>query len=96
MKIEFTSAAKTELYQAISYYNAVRAGLGYELAIEIDAGLDKIKRFPNAWMLLNRDLRRFLVRRFPYGIIYSVIDNTIVVVSIMNLHQDPEKWESLL
>ena len=95
MKIKFTTAAHFEFKKAIEYYNSVRDGLGYEFVLEIDKGIKNIEKFDSAWQLLSAGIRRYLIKRFPYGIIYSKDKDTIIVLSIMCLHQKPEKWDKL-
>ena len=95
MKVKFSDIAHQEYLDAINYYNTQRDGLGYEFAIEIDEGIQNIKLYVSAWQKLSTRLRRYLIKRFPYGIIYSYEDNIITVVSIMNLHQKPKNWKEL-
>ncbi len=42
---------------------------------------------PEAWTLLNSEIRRILVRRFPYGVLYSIEENGIFILAVMNLHR---------
>ncbi len=93
MKVQFTDIAQQEYLDAIDYYNSQRDGLGYEFAIEIDDGIQNIRRYASAWQQLSTRIRRYLIKRFPFGIIYSSEDNTIIVLSIMNLHQKPKNWK---
>ena len=51
MKVRFLTPASIELADAIGYYEDQRPGLGYELLSEVEAGIDKILQFPNAWSL---------------------------------------------
>jgi toxin ParE1/3/4 len=94
--IKFTEAAEKEYLEAIEYYNRQRPGLGYEFSVEIDSGMKYIERFDSAWQLLAKDIRRYLIKRFPYGIIYSIQNESIIVLSIMNLHREPKNWDELV
>jgi hypothetical protein len=44
-------------------------GLGYQCAIEIVAAVERIKANPGMWPVLDDQVRRCLVHRFPYGVI---------------------------
>jgi toxin ParE1/3/4 len=92
VKVQFTDIAKQEYMDAIDYYNSQRDGLGYEFAMEIDEGIQNICLYVSAWQKLSIRIRRYLIKRFPFGIIYSSEDDTINVLSIMNLHQKPKNW----
>jgi len=95
MKVQFTDIARQEYMDAIDYYNNQRDGLGYEFAIEIDEGIQNIQLYVSAWQQLSSKIRRYLIKRFPFGIIYSSTENSIIVLSIMNLHQKPKNWEKI-
>lgn len=92
MKIRFSVAASNEYLGAVEYYNDLREGLGYEFAVEMDDAIDRIQQYSTAWQSIAEDIRRCLIRRFPYGIIYTVLDGDIIVLSIMNLRKNPESW----
>lgn len=94
MNFFFTESATQEYLEAIAYYNSQREGLGYEFAIEVDNGLEHIDKYPEAWQLLSPGIRRYLIRRFPYGPIYTPENERFIILSIMHLHQKPRFIES--
>ena len=71
MKPIFLDAAQSEFDQTIDYYDEQRFGLGLEFAEEVDEALARIENYPEAWSPLSPRVRRCLVNRFPYGIIYT-------------------------
>ena len=89
MTVEFLPQARTEWAEAIAYYNDQRSNLGYEFALEIDRTVERILQHPLAWTLVAKRTRRALVDRFPYGILYYVHGEAIVVTAVMNLRQEP-------
>ncbi len=93
MKITFLEEAQSELDQAIEYYNSESPGLGAELLNEILNTLDRIINFPEAWQPLSENTRRCQTSRFPYGLIYSVLENEILIISVSNLHREPNHWK---
>lgn len=96
MKIEFLHPAKIELTAAISYYNEQSEGLGYEFAAEVNRTLERIIQYPDAWLRLSKRTRRCRTNRFPYGLIYQVREDTLLVVAVMHLSRNPETWKSRL
>ncbi len=92
MNVRFLQVAKVELDDAVEYYNREKAGLGYEFLWEVFFALDRIKQFPQAWQVFYEDTRRFLLRRFPYGIVYLREADLIVVLAIAHLHRQPDYW----
>ncbi len=65
-------------------------GLGDAFADEIEAGVGKIRATPNVWRIVEDDVRRFLVARFPYGIYYTVENDQIVIWAVKHLRRDPD------
>ncbi len=96
MKVEFLSAAEAELTDAVDYYNGQSGGLGYEFADEISQTIRRILSFPEAWTSLSVRTRRCRTRRFPYGIVYQIRGDIILIVAIMHLRRHPDSWRSRL
>ena len=96
MKIEFLPPARAELTDAISYYNIQSEGLGYEFSAEVKRTLERIVRHPDAWLKLSKRTRRCRTNRFPYGIIYQVRREMLLVVAVMHMSREPETWKSRL
>ena len=72
MKISFLLTAETEFEEAIEYYDEQRTGLGLEFSEEVVRALERINHYPEAWSQLSSRIRRCLVNRFPYSVIYEV------------------------
>ena len=94
MKISFLEQAQLELDDAIEYYNDQLTGLGDQFLQEVLETLNRIGTFPDAWHPLSENTRRCQTKRFPYGVIYSIQDNEIIVVAVSNLHRKPDYWLS--
>ncbi|MCH8558366.1 MAG: type II toxin-antitoxin system RelE/ParE family toxin [Balneolia bacterium] len=93
MEIRLLTTAQAELDDAIVYYNEQVAGLGFEFLEEILCTFKRIKLNPDAWTGFSARTKRCLVYRFPYGIIYQVRDDEILIVAIAHLHRKPEYWK---
>jgi len=93
MNVLFHSDAELEFNAAIDYYEAIDDGLGYDFSLEIASTITRIIDFPKAWLVVEGEFRRALVRRFPYGILYTEEQDIIYVVAVMHLHRDPEYWK---
>jgi plasmid stabilization system protein ParE len=92
MKYRFHPEAETELNEAVDYYDACQEGLGLEFAREINATIANICQFPLAWTPLSQDTRRWLLRRFPYGVDYQSKGGEIIIMAIMQLNRKPDYW----
>lgn len=92
MKIRFLEAAQRELDEAVEYYNAEAPELGQAFLLETLTVLEHIKQFPYAWHPLSPNTRRCRLRRFPYGVVYGVGTDEIIVIALAHLHRVPQYW----
>ena len=89
---EFLEPAQIELEEDVQYFNEQRAGLGFEFAKEVADTITRILRYPEAWAKLSRRTRRCRTKRFPYGVIYQIRGDKILIVAIMHLRRKPLYW----
>jgi len=95
-KYRFTSAAFSELTEATLYYEQNEKGLGVKFLDEIDAAIDRILRFPHAWHPVSARTRRCRMHRFPFGLLYQIRPDEILITSVMDLRRDPRRWRDLV
>lgn len=55
--------------------------------------IQRVLEFPKAWTILDGEVRRSLVKRFPYGVLYSEDAGDILILAVMNLHRAPDYWK---
>ena len=96
MNYYFLEPAKEELEEAIAYYEQQREGLGEQFAEEVSKAIERILNHPQAWSQLSANIRRCRTKRFPYGIVYGVRGEDIIIVAVMHLHRKPRYWEDRL
>jgi len=92
--IKFHSEARKEFFRAADYYEEQVVGLGETFVNEVEKVFDVIEQYPSSGTKITPTERRFLVSRFPFGIIYSVEDDLIKIFAVMNLRQKPGYWKS--
>ena len=93
MTFSFHPEAEAEFNRAIDYYEETEPGLGFDFAIEVHSAIQRSVDFPKAWPVIDGEIRRSLVRRFPFGILYSIEVKGIYVTAVMNLHREPDYWK---
>jgi hypothetical protein len=93
VNIRILSCAERELAEGVDYYNQEQPGLGFVFAAEVEKALDRIRVFPNAWPQFSKRSRRYVVQRFPYGVLYQVRADGVLVLAIMHLRRDPKVWQ---
>jgi plasmid stabilization system protein ParE len=65
---------------------------GLEFLDELDRVVRMIKSFPLAASEIEPEIRRSLLARFPYAIVYGIDDQTIVVIAVAHTHRKPRYW----
>ena len=78
MKIEYHPAIENELRAIIKYYNQCFPNLGLEFLDEFERQILKISSNPSLWLVIEGDIQRALIKRFPYVIYFRVIDNKVL------------------
>jgi plasmid stabilization system protein ParE len=96
MNLKFSIVAEREIEAAADYYETQEPGLGFEFVEELNHAIAFVLQFPNAWSPISKRARRCSLRRFPYHIIYSTQQDTVTIVTVVNQHRDPEKWQTLI
>jgi len=91
--IVFHTDAAEEM-QAAAYYAARARGLGDEFLDEIEQGLHRIQQFPRLWPIYEGEYRRYLLQRFPYGLIYRIDPEKIFIIAVAHLHRQPGYWKN--
>ena len=92
MQISFNPLAERELKDAAQYYEAESPGLGDAFLGEVNHSCNVIAEYPEAAPLLLGSVRRRLLRRFPYALLYSVRPEAIRILAVMNLKRRPTYW----
>ena len=93
MTYSFHDEAELEFNDAIDHYEGCRNDLGFEFASEVYETIQRIIKFPNAWHLLDGNIRRCLTNRFPFGVIYYQKDDKIIILAVMQLKRKPDYWK---
>lgn len=84
--------ADRELNEAAQYYELESSGLGFSFLKEVERCLQLIADHPDAGTILGGSVRRRLLRRFPYALLYKVKPTGIRVLAVMNLKRRPAYW----
>ncbi len=90
--VRFLRPAELELLDAAQYYELQATGLGSEFLDKIDAAIEDIREHPDRWPILKTNIRRRLVHRFPYALLYRVDSDEIIIQATMHLRRRPDYW----
>ena len=73
-----------------------QTGLGAEFRSEVSLVIDRLGTTPLIYQIVHRDIRRAIVRRFPYLIWYRVAAETVIVLACTYAGRDPERVKARL
>ena len=93
MTFIFHPEAEAEFIASIDYYEDREVALGYDFSTEVFAAIQSIVKYPDAWPVIEDEVRRCLVNRFPYSVLYSIEQNEVYVLAVMHLRRHPDYWK---
>lgn len=91
MKLRYTDRARDDVELAFAWYERQRRGLGFEFLDCIEAAVKRLIDNPDMYRIRYLHFRGCVVRRFPFSVFYTVEESEIVVHSVFDNRQDPEK-----
>jgi len=92
MPARFLSPAEWEMVQAARYYESKVPLLGSEFLSEVRRVVKGIEAHPKAAPTVKGEIRRRILRRFPYAILYQVDPDEVIILAVMHLRRRPEYW----
>jgi len=94
VKLQIHREAGAELEAAVAWYEHERDGLGYELLEEVQRAFATILASPTTWPSTRRGdgLRRFVLSRFPYTVLYAESHEWVRVFAIAHHKRRPGYW----
>jgi toxin ParE1/3/4 len=92
VNVQFHPGAEQELTAAVDWYAQRGLGLGVAFMNEVHAAIGRALSLPMAWPQVGKDVRRVLTSRFPYGVLYVVRGETLLVLAVMHTRQQPDYW----
>ena len=92
MQVIFSDFERSELEDAISFFELASSGLGQVFKQEIKTSIARIVNYPDAWSIERGDVRKCLLHKFPYKILYSIEPDHIFIIAIAHQHRKPDYW----
>jgi plasmid stabilization system protein ParE len=93
-EIEYLEEALEETEAAARWYAERSAAAAIAFSEEIDAAESAILRLPEAWPRYDQSTHRYLLRRFPFSVVYRVETNRILIVAVAHGRRRPGYWRS--
>ena len=94
--VQIAALAQDEVREARDWFEGRLAGLGAKLIASVDRVLVQVAENPQRYPIVHRDIRRVLVRTFPYAVFYREVADHVRVIAIVHQHRDPKSWQRRL
>jgi plasmid stabilization system protein ParE len=92
-KVVLRPEAEREIQEAFDWYEKRNEGLGLEFLRAADACLSGVRRNPEGYQVTQENVRRALLRKFPYALFYLIHKETIVVIACFHIKRSPVDWQ---
>jgi plasmid stabilization system protein ParE len=90
----FLYPAEEEMNEASAYYEAASDGLGVDFLADVQFRIDALCEHPYLGQAIGQGLRRKLLHRFPFSLIYSVEADAILIVAVAHYGRRPGYWKT--
>jgi plasmid stabilization system protein ParE len=91
--VVLTPAARSELIQAQDWYEREAPGLGRRFRQAVDGVAQRVSDNPRQFPTVYRNVRRALMRRFPYALLFVFENETVTVLACFHASRDPLRWQ---
>jgi plasmid stabilization system protein ParE len=94
LQIVFRPQAEAESIEARRWYEQRRSGLGKEFARAVNEVVGRILENPFAFPPVRGQIRRAMLRRFPYAVCFRIAADRIVVLAVIHGRRHPRRWRT--
>lgn len=85
-------AARADLLNATNWYLERSSNAGAEFVREIEHALRRIQESPERYPLTRHQRRRFVLLKFPFDVIYRVLDHEVEIIAVAHHSRRPGYW----
>ena len=96
MRWEIHPEALLEYQEAALFYGGREQAVAHRFVGAVEDTIRRVVESPFAWRIVDDDVRRCLVRRFPYAVLYTVESDYILIVAVMHGNREPGYWKRRL
>ena len=89
---EFLEPAEKEMLDAAAFYESRSEGLGKDFIQKVYNAVKDIEETPERWPVLEFNIHRRFIHRFPYAVLYKIENGKPIIVAVMHLSRRPNYW----
>ena len=90
----FHPDVEDEVRGAYQWYESRQSGLGDDFLAALEVVYRRLETSPEIHQVIEQNVRRALLRRFPYAVYYIVFPDRVEVIAVQHCHRDPAAWQS--
>lgn len=90
--VEFHPEARAEMLEAYDWYTEQNPTAGDAFFVEVDRVMASIAARPRTWPQHIEGTHRCLLRRFPYSVIYRILEDRVEIVAVAHQKRRPGYW----
>jgi toxin ParE1/3/4 len=94
MRYVFHPEALIEYSEAVKYYAEQRTEVAQVFINAIEDTVYRIRESPDRYVVIDEDVRKCMTRKFPYGILYTIEQDYILILAIMHCSREPGYWKN--
>jgi plasmid stabilization system protein ParE len=91
-RVIFRPEAEAEALEAREWYERCRPGLGGEFVCELERVVREISGSPGTFAKVYGDVRRAILKRFPYGVYFRALSDEVLIVAVIHGRRHPRLW----
>ena len=92
--IRLLPPAEQEMFDAARYYELQSSRLGQDFLDKVELALRDLVSSSAQWPIIQDDIRRCLIRRFPYSLLYRIDLEEVVILAVMHQRRHPSYWRA--
>ena len=96
MRVHFVSHARAEIIEATAYYQYQSSEVARRFLADLANATSPLLQFPGIGSPVRGGVRRFLLKTFPYQLIYRVDGNDIRVFAVAHVKRRSGYWRDRL
>ncbi len=90
--VRYHEAAEDELLNEIGYLELQAKGLGRRFFVEVRRAESLIAQFPEAAQEIRPGIRKRVLRKFRYSLIYSIEEDGLLILAVAHHSRRPVYW----
>lgn len=92
-EVKFHTESIKEIENAVIFYKEKEKGLHIRFLDALEDAVRRISQRPEMYRIIEGEIRKCRIPRFPFGLIYKTAKNQIVIVAVMHIRRKPGYWK---